>query len=87
MEDKKILTIVDENGKETQVEVLIAFGFEDTKKEYVIYTMNEKDENGNITIYAASLKDVNGTKELGNIETDEEWEKIKEIIREISKES
>jgi uncharacterized protein YrzB (UPF0473 family) len=87
MEDKKMLTIVDENGNETQVEVLIAFGIEATQKEYVIYTMNEKDENGNITIYASALKDVEGVKELGNIETEEEWEKIKEIIREISKEN
>ena len=80
-----MLTIVDSKGVETEVEVVIAFKIEATNKEYVIYTKNEKDEDGNITIYASALAEVNGEKQLIGIATDEEWEKIKEIIKELAK--
>ena len=84
-EAKKILTITDENGNKTEAEILIAFRLDLTNKEYVIYTLNEKDENGNVTIYAASLIGEPGAKEIAGIDTDEEWEKMKEIIKELSK--
>ena len=60
--------------------------FTDTKKAYVIYTKNETDENGNVTVYAASiLKSENGDTKLGGIDTDEEWSRIKEILKSLSK--
>ena len=42
-EDKKIMSIVLEDGSIDEVEVLLTFEFTDTKKEYVVYTKNEKD--------------------------------------------
>lgn len=84
-EEKKIITIVNENGIKEEVEVLIAFKMEANNKEYVIYTKNEKDENGNTTIYASALEQVDGKKQLTGIKTDEEWQKIKEIIKELAK--
>jgi uncharacterized protein YrzB (UPF0473 family) len=84
-EEKKMITIVDSNGNREDVEVLVAFKMEDNNKEYVIYTKNEKDENGNTTIYASALEEVNGKKQLTGINTDEEWQKIKEIIKELAK--
>lgn len=82
--NKKMMTLVLEDGSEEQVEVLFSFEFNDTKKEYVIYTKNETDENGNITLYASSvIRGDNGT-EFRNIETDEEWSKIKDVLRELS---
>ena len=46
--EKKMMSIVAEDGSIEEVEVILAFEFKDTKKEYVIYTKNEKDENENI---------------------------------------
>ena len=43
--EKKMMSIVAEDGSIEEVEVILAFEFKDTKKEYVIYTKNEKDEN------------------------------------------
>ena len=43
--EKKIMSIVAEDGSVEEVEVILAFEFKDTKKEYVIYSKNEKDEN------------------------------------------
>ena len=84
--NKKIMRITAIDGSVEEVEVLLAFEFNDTKKEYVIYTKNETDENGNVTIYAASVHQNGDQTELGNIETDEEWSRIKDVLRELSKE-
>lgn len=83
--DKKMLSIVLEDGSIDEVEVLLSFEFEDTKKEYIIYTKNEVDEAGNVTIYVASVERIDGKPVLGSIETDEEWTKIKNLLRELSK--
>ena len=83
--DKKILSIVLEDGSIDEVEVLLSFEFEDTKKEYIIYTKNEVDEAGNVTIYIASVERVNGKPVLGSIATDDEWSRIKNLLRELSK--
>lgn len=52
---KEIMSIVQEDGSIDEVEVLVSFEFTDTKKAYVIYTKNEVDDRGNITVYASSL--------------------------------
>ena len=85
MEDKKVLTITKLDGSTEQVEEVISFEFIDTKKQYVVYTKNEVDENGNKTIYVTRIvQEEDGTKFVG-IETDEEWAKIKEVLRELAK--
>ncbi len=84
--DKKMMSIVLDDGSIDEVEVILAFAFKDTKKEYVVYTKNETDENGNVTIYVASCeKDDQGEYHLGNIESDQEWGRVKEVLRELSK--
>lgn len=81
---KKTITLVLENGTEEEVEVVFSFEFNDTKKEYVIYTKNETDENGNVTLYASTVIRGEDGPTLGNIETDEEWSRIKDVLRELS---
>lgn len=85
-EDKKIMSIVLEDGSIDEVEVLLTFEFTDTKKEYVVYTKNETDDAGNVTIYVASLTRTEGQDpKLGSVETDEEWARIKNVLKELSK--
>lgn len=84
-EKRKMLTIVDSKGVVTQVEVVIAFKVEATNKDYVIYTKNEQDSSGNVIIYVSGVEDIDGEMKLIGIANDEEWEKIKEIIKELSK--
>jgi len=87
-EEKKVMSIVLEDGSIDEVEVLLSFEFTDTKKEYIIYTKNETDDNGNVTIYVASLirKD-DSDPVLGGVDTDEEWARIKNVLKELSKPS
>lgn len=85
-ENTKYMSIVNEDGSIEKVEIVVAFEFKDTKKEYVVYTKNEKDENGNITVYV-SLVDRNGeSPKLLGIDSDEEWSRIKDVLRELAKE-
>lgn len=83
--ERKVLSIVKEDGTTEDVELLICFEFNDTKKEYVVYTRNEKDENGNITIYVSNIDRSGEIPKMGAIESDEEWSRIKDVLRELSK--
>lgn len=83
--EKKMMSIVLENGQVDEVELLLSFEFNDTKKEYAVYTKNETDENGNVTIYVSSVDRSGRTPRLGGVESDEEWTRIKNVLRELSK--
>ena len=75
-----------EDGSIDEVELLISFKFTDNNKEYMIYTKNETDENGNVTIYVASINREQGEEpKLGGVESEEEWTRIKGVLKELSK--
>ena len=83
--EKKMMSIVAEDGSIEEVEVILAFEFKDTKKEYVIYTKNEKDENENITVYVSNIDRSTGEPKLLGVENETEWNRIKDVLRELSK--
>ena len=85
MENKKMMTITLENGTKEEVELLLSFKFNDNNKEYVIYTKNETDDNGNVTIYVSSVTRVDNNVTLGTVSDDTEWSRIKDLLRELSK--
>lgn len=83
--EKKIMRIVTDDGSVEEVEVVLAFEFKDTKKEYVVYTKNERDENNNITVYVSNVDRSEGDPKLMGVEDEEEWNRIKDVLRELSK--
>ena len=83
--EKKIMTIVAEDGSVEEVEVILAFEFKDTKKEYVVYTKNERDSNDNITVYVSNVDRSSGEPKLLGVEDEEELNKVKDVLRELSK--
>lgn len=84
MEEKKMRIIKKLDGTEEKVEEVISFEFNDTNKKYMVYTKNETDENGNITIYITEVEEEpSGIKFLGVKE--EDWPRIKEVLRELAK--
>ena len=80
-----MMSIVTEDGSVEEVEVILACEFKDTKKEYVIYTKNERDENDNITVYVSHVDRSSGEPNLLGIEDEEEWNRVKDVLRELSK--
>ena len=86
MNDKKNIMITTlPDGTEEEVEVLLAFKFNDNDKEYVIYTKNEVDENGNVTIYISNVVRNGDNVSLTKVADDAEWTRIKNVLRELSK--
>lgn len=83
--DRKMMSIVAEDGSIEEVEVILAFEFKDNKREYIIYTKNEKDENDNVTVYVSNIDRSTGEPRLLGVEDENEWSRIKDVLRELSK--
>ena len=86
MEEKMTFKVKNDEGKEIEYEVLFTFDSEETKKSYMVYTDNTKDENGNIKVYASIYTPGAETTELAPIETDKEWKIIETILSELQNE-
>lgn len=84
-EENKKMTIVKEDGSTEEVDVVLAFEFKDTKKEYVVYTKNERDENSNVTVYVSNVDRSSGEAKLIGVDEEEEWNRVKDVLRELSK--
>ena len=85
MEEKKMMKIVSDDGSVEEVEVVFSFEFKDNKKEYVIYTKNERDDDNNITVYVSNVDCSSGEAKLLGVESEEEWNRIKDVLRELAK--
>ncbi len=77
-EETKILKITDNNGDEKEIEIIHFVNLESTNKEYLIYTENEEDANGDVLVYASEYVEKEDEVELKNI-TDQS------VIKEITK--
>ena len=78
-ENKKFMSIVNEDGSVEKVEIILAFEFKDNKQEYVVYTKN-------VTVYVSNVQYENDEPKLVGIDSDDEWGRIKDVLRELSKE-
>ena len=76
------LTIIDEEGNEILCQILFTFESEEFKKNYVLfYPLESDDDDENVTVMAASYEEgENGIGELKEIETDEEWDLIEDVL-------
>ncbi len=80
MDDKKIMKIIDTDGKEHEYEILFAFKWTKTNKNYIVYTDNTNNANGSLNVFAAIYYPNDDTK-LDSIETDMEWDEIERRLR------
>lgn len=87
MNEKQKFVIKDKDGREIECEPLFTFESEETKKQYVVYTDNSKDDAGNIRVFASiyNVNDKGG--ELLPIKSDKEWKVIETILDTIQAES
>lgn len=85
MGNGKLITLV--NGREdfSEVELLCAFELEQFNSKYIIYTRNEKDKDGHTIIYSGKLILESDKQYLVNIEEGEEWDQIKDVMRQMAK--
>ena len=74
MQDSTRLIVIDDSGKEIEMEIIFTFENDDKTKQYVLYT-NPEDENGEVF---ASLYDDEG--HLFPVEDENEWQMIEEVF-------
>lgn len=79
------ITITNVDGTTSDAEFITAFEMPDFGRKYVIYTFNEPDPNGLAMLSISQLIEEGGEYQIKKIETDEEWTKIKEVLKEIIK--
>ncbi|MDD4624133.1 MAG: DUF1292 domain-containing protein [Bacilli bacterium] len=85
MEEKQTIIVLAEDGTEKEAEVLTVFNMKSTGKDYILYTLNEPDENDMVRIYASILVEKDGTYSFEVIESDEEWVQVKDVMKQMAK--
>lgn len=87
MKDEKMTVIAPgTNGEPVEYDVLFTFDSDVTDKSYIAYTDNTLDENGNIKVYA-SIYDPDNLENLSDIETEEEWNLVNNVLNRIIEEA
>lgn len=87
MSDKQMFTITMPDGSKEEVEEVISFQFNDTKRKYLVYTKNEIDDAGNVTVYVTEVVTDGNVNHFLGVESDEEWSRIKDVLRELAKQN
>lgn len=83
---KNYFTYIDNDGKKTECRILYTFDSEETKKSYIVYTDDSKDEDGRYRTYASTFDPNKELSDLGPIETEREWKLIEGILNNLTKE-
>ena len=86
-EETMTFKVINDEGKEVECEVLFTFESDETKKNYIVYTDNTTDEEGNVKVYASIYNPNETETKLLPIETDKEWKVIETILEELQNEA
>ena len=79
-EETMTFKVINDEGKEVECEVLFTFESDETKKNYIVYTDNTLDEEGNTKVYASIYNPDQDETKLLPIETEKEWKIIETIL-------
>lgn len=87
MNKENTFKIIDKDGKEIEFEILFTFESDETSKNYMVYTDNTLDEEGNTKVYASVFNPNSESLELLPVETEREWKVIETILSSIMEEN
>lgn len=82
-EKKEFIKIFDENGVEKEVEVLHYFTLESNNLDYIVYTDNVEDADGNILVYTSEVVENEDKVELKGIEDQDVLKEVTELLTEL----
>ena len=83
----KTITITNDQGQKVVADIVSIINISSLDTEYIIYTFNKKDDQGNIKDYVSRIKQIDGKYVLEQIEDVEEWDKVKQMITDSVKEA
>ncbi len=87
MKEKKNFIAIDDKGRRVECEPLFTFESEETKKQYVVYTDNSKDKDGNVRVFASIYNITEKGGQLLPIKSEKEWKVIETILESIQEET
>jgi len=87
MNEKQKFIIKNNKGEQIECEPLFTFESEETKKNYIVYTDNTTDKDGNVKVYASIYNITDKGRELLPIKSEKEWKVIETILESIQEES
>lgn len=80
------IKVINEEGKEIVCDILFTFDSDETKKSYIVYTDNSKDDEGNIQVFASIYDPTQQNKALEPITSDKEWKVVETILNTLQEE-
>ena len=87
MNKENTFKVIDKDGKEIIFEILFTFESDETHKNYMVYTDNTKDTDGNVRVYSSVFIPDAEHLELLPVETEREWKIIETILDSIQEEN
>ncbi len=87
MNEKKNFFVIDDKGNKVECEPLFTFESEETGKQYVVYTDNTRDKNGNVRIFASIYNITEKGGEFLPIKDEKEWKVVETILKSIQEET
>ena len=86
MTEKNTIKVTNSKGESVVCDILFTFDSEETKKSYIVYTDNTKDENGKVRVYASIYNPNDPKTKLEDIKTEKEWKVIDTILQTLQEE-
>ncbi len=86
MDNQNTFKVINDEGQEIVCDILFTFDSDETKKSYIVYTDNSKDEQGNIQVFASIYDPKMENPKLDPIETEQEWKIIETILSTLQEE-
>lgn len=84
-EEKEFIKIIDENGAEKEVEVIHYFTLDSNGLDYIVYTDNQEDAEGNVLIYTSEVVEKEDKVELKGIDDQDVLKEITAILTDLIK--
>lgn len=82
-DESMFFKVTDDEGKEIECELLFTFESDETGKNYIVYTDNTVDEQGDTKVYASIYNPAEEETNLIPIESEGEWKMIEDILEEL----
>ncbi|MDL4841455.1 DUF1292 domain-containing protein [Aquibacillus rhizosphaerae] len=88
LEEKERIIIPDENGEEHLFEVLFTFDVDQTGQTYIAVVPVEQKDDEEVEVFAFRYEDQANEDDLSlfQIESDEEWEMVEEMLNTLADE-
>lgn len=78
-------TITNSKGEEIKCNILFTFENDKNNKNYIVFTDNTQDDDGNTKVYANVYEPNGDDINLLTIDTKEEWELIENLLADLQK--